>query len=323
MSNPNPPPNLTENLQRLSNLSHTAAFNLTQRSYNLSTLKRNADEDIALTIAIKHLQQQLIDQELVLSALQSSNPTLMLATPTSETTKEKKNPRKIRAEILANNRTAVEDLILPPTSLPRREGHVDENKEVNSPLPEILALRAVSQSIAATSASLPRVTERLETAQHRLAEMRGWIAEQMELKAALEKKLPEMKQVDGGVVDGVEALAEKKKELHKRSTNVLKALVAFLGKVLGEMLDEEEAGGVVAGMAAGGKGKGREKGQLTIEDSFTQRRKEVKALLVDLMNRCVNGGDAYIVMERETAAVRFLVRAGVAVLHPRDRKSVV
>jgi hypothetical protein len=69
MSNPNPPPNLTENLQRLSNLSHTAAFNLTQRSYNLSTLKRNADEDIALTIAIKHLQQQLIDQELVLSAV--------------------------------------------------------------------------------------------------------------------------------------------------------------------------------------------------------------------------------------------------------------
>lgn len=99
-----------------------------------------------------------------------------------------------------------------------------------------------------------------------------------------------------------------------------------------------------------------ERGQTTLEQAFAKRRKhprhrdseesdeaeeageaedaedaeddsgaasEMKRLLEDLMNACLDdGGPSHVVLPRESAAARFLVRARVALFHPRDARRI-
>ena len=52
--------------------------------------------------------------------------------------------------------------------------------------------------------------------------------------------------------------------------------------------------------------------------------KELKTLLEELMNAAANGeGEGYVALpEGDSAAARFLVRANMAVYHPRDARRV-
>lgn len=156
-------------------------------------------------------------------------------------------------------------------------------------------------------------------------------------------------------------LHRRARELRQRTARTVKALQRFLSVHLAAQLALEERGGPVAGLGPGpGSESGPsaadpppERGQTTLEQAFAKRRKhrrhrdledseeaeeaeeaedaendsetasEMKRLLEDLMNACLDdGGPSHVVLPRESAAARFLVRARVALFHPRDARRI-
>lgn len=122
------------------------------------------------------------------------------------------------------------------------------------------------------------------------------------------------------------------------------AAEALGGPVVGDLLDVEDetlaAGFTKKGRAkkATVKGPSERLRQLKIdqiwgssadlgEETVTEAEaadQEMRFLIESLFATLVGpgGGKAYYEVEKETAAVRFLVRAGVAKLHPREARKV-
>ena len=118
----------------------------------------------------------------------------------------------------------------------------------------------------------------------------------------------------------------------------MKDLRAFIRTVLVPLLEIEELGGPVVGVGTAEDGEKiirKGKGQSTLEEAFQRSRrksgriedeeaaeevnvgKEMEALLQQLMRKSLEV-DSYVRCERESAAVRFLVRARVAELKSGD-----
>jgi hypothetical protein len=156
----------------------------------------------------------------------------------------------------------------------------------------------------------------------------------------------------------IDALAEQKRDYDRETSRLLKALTRFIGEHLGQMLAAEDLGGPVVGdmmdiddddLAAGFNAQGRPKKAkpnsnggkrqqrldeiwAAGEDSEADARgrtaeasaagAEMRALTEELLNASMNAnGDssaAYVRLERESAAARFLVRSKVAQFHPKD-----
>lgn len=149
--------------------------------------------------------------------------------------------------------------------------------------------------------------------------------------------------------------AQLLKRSHKKLTN---ALVRFVDSKLAPLIAAEELGGPVAGstldvsedvLASGFNVRGRPNKskkkmsqnarQKRIDQMFTstgmqedegvpeteatQAALAVKDLLGELLETAIDQGSGrYVTIEKETAASRFLVRARVAVLDPRDAKRI-
>lgn len=151
----------------------------------------------------------------------------------------------------------------------------------------------------------------------------------------------------------------KRKQYENEIKAMVRGFNKFIDEHLGGMLAVEEMGGPVvgemvevdeltleAGFTSQGKVKkgkssqaGEDKRQRRIDEIWGKResdvgedrdeRKEAAAemrnLTEDLMNATVEfeaGGDAYVVIPRESAAARYLVRAKVAQLHPKDARRI-
>lgn len=106
---------------------------------------------------------------------------------------------------------------------------------------------------------------------------------------------------------------------------MMKQLQRFIITTLTPLLETEEAGGVPAGLIKPGEKKVGGKRQRRIEEMWEKRREEgggvgeeMQELLEELMNRSVEEKGGWVRVERESASVRFLVRAKVAELHHRD-----
>lgn len=219
--------------------------------------------------------------------------------------------RTLLAEIAAN-RAAFSD----PGYIPAPE----------SPLNLLLAYRSITRTIAGSLESIPRVEARLSDYQQQLDATKKLLAEQTALTTALESRLnaPEPSEEDGGAA----ALRDRSKLFSKRTARALKELNRFIDSILASQLEVEEVGGPVAGMAEELKGRGKARGQRRIDDMFRDNEgggsgvaKEMKTLLEALMNEGQESG-GYVSMPRESAASRFLVRVGVARLHPKDATKI-
>ena len=151
-----------------------------------------------------------------------------------------------------------------------------------------------------------------------------------------------------------------RKGTYDRDTKLtMRALVRFINSTLAPMLAAEELGGPVVGdtldvteemLAAGFNNQGKPKrSKAPINEDKRQRRiddiwglqgedgqfeenprnesqaagEEMKALVEELLNaESEDGTGPWIRLERESAASRFLVRSGVALLHRTDAKRI-
>ena len=158
----------------------------------------------------------------------------------------------------------------------------------------------------------------------------------------------------------IAAEQEKNKFYMQERKRLLRALKKFVEQTLAPMLAAEELGGPVAGSAAditedalvaGFTAKGRaKKPQKTADDESRQMRidqiwgqddleesefedsprteseaaaREMRDLMGELLNNVVeHGAHVYLQLERDSAAARFLVRAKVAMLHPKDARKI-
>ena len=148
---------------------------------------------------------------------------------------------------------------------------------------------------------------------------------------------------------------ERKDSYNESTKGLFLAMIQFVDTTLAPMLAAEELGGPVAGstldinddtLATGYTAKGKVKKSKTANNEENRQRRidhiwplqnalgeqnegpdteskaaarEMKALVEDLLNMAVEqGARAYMTLERESAASRFLVRAKAAMLHPRD-----
>jgi len=133
--------------------------------------------------------------------------------------------------------------------------------------------------------------------------------------------------------DAIKAMNKKRKELLKRTSKLLRELLAFLKDGgLARMLAAEDMGGPVVGedlqvtLETGfdKRGKAR-KGERRIDEMWGQGEigpeesmvEEFKILLEELMNASLETTQ-YVNLKKDGAAARFLVRAKVAAYHPKD-----
>jgi hypothetical protein len=143
-------------------------------------------------------------------------------------------------------------------------------------------------------------------------------------------------------------LKARNKELRQLRLRTMKALQKFFGTHLVALLEIEELGGPVAGLASEEVDAKkvlarRGRGQMTLEEAFKARRRrergdgeededeeaeddggvesEMTELLQDLMNKSLES-ESYVTLARESAVARFLVRAKVAEFHQRDARKI-
>ena len=154
---------------------------------------------------------------------------------------------------------------------------------------------------------------------------------------------------------------KRKKTYEAETTKLIRAFNAFTDEHLAAMLAAEELGGPVVGeimaveddlLKAGFNQQGKAKKPKSGSSKDDQRRQrrideiwghidetgdesntprsekdaagaEMRALTEDLLNAAVDGtASAYVELQRDSAAARFLVRAKVAQFHPRDARKL-
>lgn len=185
-----------------------------------------------------------------------------------------------------------------------------------------------------------------QSLQNRIQYLRDGLDNQMEMGPEAEARVR------------VAELKQKKKTYNKDTSILLKALRRFIDDHLGSMLAAEGLGGPVVGdmmeidddnLAAGFSSQGKlqkakenqdDKRQRRIDDIWGQPREiqaqahdqnrneaaaagiEMKnlteALLNSLMESDGDSSAAYVQLEKETAAARFLIRSKAAQFHPKD-----
>ncbi|KAK8095437.1 hypothetical protein PG999_013459 [Apiospora kogelbergensis] len=153
----------------------------------------------------------------------------------------------------------------------------------------------------------------------------------------------------------IDELEQKKKRYNKETSTFLKSLRTFIDNHLASMLAAEDLGGPVVGdmmdlddsaLAAGFSAHGKLKKAKDNPDQGKRQRRideiwgardepeaqpmgesaaaasDLRDLTEELLNQLMvsdgDGSAAYIQLEKESAAARFLVRSKVAQFHPRD-----
>ncbi|POR36372.1 Uncharacterized protein TPAR_03418 [Tolypocladium paradoxum] len=157
---------------------------------------------------------------------------------------------------------------------------------------------------------------------------------------------------EDGAKKRVEELKAKKTNYDRETSKLMKSLLGFIDNHLAAMLAAEELGGPVVGdvmdlgpedLAAGFNAQGKlKKAKDGVNQDKRQRRiddiwgtgdepagdevaaagREMRRLTEELLNTLVEAkGDnsaSYVMLARESAAARFLVRSKVAQFHPKD-----
>ena len=219
----------------------------------------------------------------------------------------------------------------------------------------------IKDSIASGHDELIKAKERLDHEHAILSDSRS-LAEALENRIAklrLEHDQKSQKAPEETVQAMIEEQRNCRRAYEKDTRKLIRAFVKFVNDHLGAMLAAEELGGPVVGdllniadevLDAGFTQKGNSKkvkvpkpgddvrrqqridqiwGQSNSDDGLNYRSEreaassEMRMLTEDLLNAAAGGTSGkYVVLQRESAAARFLVRAKVAQFHPRDARKL-
>lgn len=231
----------------------------------------------------------------------------------------------------------------------------------DSPVPALLTLRDTLRTVDLLKKSIRDSRESISEAQARLDQENQdlQLAQQMTgaLRDHVEKleadKLDLMQREPGSIATHLWQVQQRKQSQYTIGfKRLVQAFNRFINEHLAVMIAAEDLGGPIAGddmnldgdilrggFTKQGKAKKMRKAHVKDEDSdedddprdFSDRRNETEVVGADfrkltenLMNAAADeeSSDPYITVPKETAAVRFLVRAKIAQFHPKDAKKV-
>lgn len=360
MSSPPPHPVQFAELRRLAALSRIEAHRYS--SSNPTTTATAAAYTADLQSATTELRRRIFDEEMKIGSVTCPALSLLCLPRTNTHSKQlqqkppaQKSPRQprsqlhVRAEIRAHERGFAEAGYIPPPASP-----------TNTVLACRSVAHAVAADAAAVRAiqrQLDDAARALAAAKALYAEQQA--LHNALLPRLQDAAAPPAPSTAGSRAARTAELHQRARILRQRTARTVKALQRFLSAHLAAQLALEERGGPVAGLGASPGGEAEAsaaapppvRGQTTLKQAFAKRRKprrhpgpedgeeaeeeaegaeddsgaasEMRRLLEDLMNACLDdGGPSHVVLPRESAAARFLVRARVALFHPRDARRI-
>ncbi|TGZ82777.1 hypothetical protein EX30DRAFT_394049 [Ascodesmis nigricans] len=318
-----PPPAPIDRLRRLIAVSLTESHSHPVPSP--ADAASSASYSSQLHAAETALRRLIIDEELKITLLKSQSQS-----QTSSATQSFSNPPASAAPSPTqaspkSELAALQSLFPAPAYIP----------PPTSPLNTLLALRHVLNTITTSRTLLPTAKSHHSSALSTLSTAKQLLAEEQLLTSALEVRIAELRDRHpsssaSSSVNETQELVKLEKETRKLISGSMKALMKFIDHHLVPELEVEESGGAVTGAQPEPKaGETKSKRQKKIDEMFRKREEEgrgigveFKELLEELMNRCVEGGDPWVRVERESAGLRFLVRSEIAILNKRDARKV-
>lgn len=209
-------------------------------------------------------------------------------------------------------------------------------------VPELLALRTTQRVADETRHSIVVAQEELRDVQRRLGDEQASLRDARRITVGLEGRLHTLRKEElersrmteeQAAAEAVKTLRSRRKASNREVRNLVQAFNWFIEAHLAAMLATEGRGGPVVGDAAGGVNQeGQDKasngafdgdqdeseGATELLDSVET---EMRTLTEQLLNASVSDdGDGYVTLQRDSAAVRFLVRAKIAQFSPRDAR---
>ncbi|KAG8532770.1 uncharacterized protein KY384_002648 [Bacidia gigantensis] len=231
-----------------------------------------------------------------------------------------------------------------------------------SPLPALLAIRRTLNLIEQTKRTIKDMQEKLLSAQAELRNEDQTFRDAQYLRQALEDRVAKLRTEETAQgsqsVNEIAAGLVLEQQLRRRRyakelRNLVRAFNIFVAEDLSVMLAAEDLGGPVVGDAldlneealkSGFTQQGKPKKTSADDDKAEMRRlerneqiwgtgsqseaeaaeREFRDLVENLLNAAAQAeaSSPYIVLKKENAAVRYLVRVKVAQFHPEDAKKL-
>ncbi len=223
-------------------------------------------------------------------------------------------------------------------------------------------VRETQEAIYNTEAELKQTKQRLDKEQADLSDAKLIQSDLQSRIASLQEDIQERTQrsPDQIAKEMIDGMKRKRKYYDSETSKLIKAFNAFIDDHLAAMLAVEELGGPVVGqlldideetLQGGFSTQGRAKKAKPSEDRRQRRIDEIwgprpegderskepwnekraaaaemRELTEQLLNSLVeadgNGPGAYVDLQRESAAARFLVRSKIAQFHPKDARKL-
>ncbi|KAJ5759369.1 hypothetical protein N7520_006525 [Penicillium odoratum] len=232
----------------------------------------------------------------------------------------------------------------------------EELPVTDSALPSLMATEETSRLIKDSKVSVFVTAQKLSEDREQLRIEEANLRDSRAISKGLRERLQRIRSANDRKQEQTpsqvaqEVLREQKKknkELERESESLTDSLNSFIDETLAPMLAAEDLGGPTVGDAlevsdatlnAGYTAHGKPKkqkvstendGQQRI-DKFvrrnndgskpTKKREAAAAEVHELLDALLEAGTSYVVLERDSAISRFLVRAKVAQFHPRDAR---
>ncbi|KAI9757489.1 MAG: hypothetical protein M1815_001016 [Lichina confinis] len=215
-------------------------------------------------------------------------------------------------------------------------------------VPELLALRTTQRVADETRQSIAVVEKELRDAQRRLGDEQTSLRDAHRITIGLEGRLHTLRKEElewsrmteeQSAAESIKTLRSRRKASNREVKKLVQAFNWFIEAHLAEMLATEGRGGPVVGNAVGGinqeshhhdkafisgldDDRDESEGATELLDAV---KTEMRTLTEQLLNASVSDegdgdGDGYVTLQRDSAAVRFLVRAKIAQFSPRDAR---
>lgn len=223
-----------------------------------------------------------------------------------------------------------------------------------SPIQELLALRSAQNLADETRASTTTIQSQLRQSQGLLKQEKAHLRDGRQITAGLQGRLESMRREEHArsqmtreesAAEVLQSLKTRRKTYNREVKRLIQAFNWFIETHLAPMLATEEQGGPVVGEALDIDEEAlrrtlaprqRERG---VDDSRANdsdedddavnvvdaAELEMRTLTENLLNASISGetgSNAYVNLKRDSAAVRFLVRAKIAQFSPRDARKL-
>ncbi|KAI9887850.1 MAG: hypothetical protein M1823_000372 [Watsoniomyces obsoletus] len=214
----------------------------------------------------------------------------------------------------------------------------------SSPLPALLALHTAQRVSHDTAKSTETLRDQVQSTRAQLEREQADLHDGHLITAGLERRIERLREEDlqlahippgQAVADLIQRLRQRRKSYDREVNRLINAFNDFIKDHLATMLAAEEAGGPIVGQLLdvdpdafvtkrGKRNAARDDDEDA--DPVSAAGSELRELTEELMNASVaaegNSAQAYVTLQRESAAARFLVRAKIAQFAPRDARRI-